>query len=154
MDLRLCYLFQDLADDHLERIVSMTKETSIEDGQRIITEGEEAIALYILKEGAVELMTTIEDDFEMPIAMLRNPGDCFGTASLISPCLYHLSARCASQGRVVVIGRSELKHLMVESHELGFCIMTNLAIHFLDRLKQTRQELKIHFRTLFRSMHP
>jgi hypothetical protein len=32
-------------------------------------------------------------------------------------------------------------------------ILANLAKHFLDRLKETRQELKIHFKTIFKSMH-
>jgi hypothetical protein len=32
-------------------------------------------------------------------------------------------------------------------------MMTNLAQHLLARLKETRQEVKIHFKTLFRSMH-
>jgi len=30
-------------------------------------------------------------------------------------------------------------------------MMTNLAAHFLDRLKETRQEVKMHFKTLLGS---
>jgi len=30
-------------------------------------------------------------------------------------------------------------------------LMTNLAAYFLERLKETRQEVKIHFRTLLMS---
>ncbi len=36
--------------------------------------------------------------------------------------------------------------------EMGFIIMSNLAKTFLDRLKETRQEVKIHFKTLFKVM--
>jgi hypothetical protein len=42
---------------------------------------------------------------------------------------------------------------MLEDHELGCTIMKNLAQHLLERLKETRQELKIHFKTLFKSSH-
>ena len=46
------------------------------------------------KEGAVELLTKVEEGFELPIAILRNPGDCTGTSSLVAPYLYSLSSRC------------------------------------------------------------
>jgi hypothetical protein len=41
----------------------------------------------------------------------------------------------------------------MEDCGLGFSVMTNLAQHLLDRLKETRQELKIHFKTIFKSIH-
>ncbi len=153
MDFRPCYLFQDMTDKRVNQIISMTKESRVETGQRIFTEGEEATALHILKEGAVELVTKIEDSFEMPIAILRNPGDCFGTTALVPPYLYSLSARCVAEGTVLILERSEFQRIIEEDHEVGCTIMTNLARHYLERLKETRQESKIHFKMLFRSMH-
>ena len=116
-------------------------------------EDERAEALFVVKDGAVELLTTVNDDFELPIAILRNPGDCTGTSSLVAPHEYSLSARCAENGTLFVIQKADLKHLMLEDHELGFTIMKNLAQHLLDRLKETRLELKIHFKTIFKSSH-
>ena len=153
MNFRPCYLFDDLTDKHVNQIISITREITVKKGQRIFTEDEEATALYIIEEGTVELMTKIEDDFEMPITILRNPGDCFGTSALIEPHIYSLSARCVADGALLGIERSALQQLMMKDHEVGCTIMRNLAQHYLDRLKQTRQELKIHFRTLFRSVH-
>jgi uncharacterized protein (DUF2235 family) len=43
--------------------------------------------------------------------------------------------------------------MMQKDHELGCTIMKNLAQHFLERLKETRQEVKIHFKTIFKSIH-
>ncbi|MBW2337598.1 MAG: hypothetical protein JRF47_12720, partial [Deltaproteobacteria bacterium] len=51
------------------------------------------------------------------------------------------------------ISREDLEKINDEDSALGCAIMKNLAQHLLDRLKETRQELKIHFKTLFRSMH-
>ncbi len=87
------------------------------------------------------------------MAILRNPGDCTGTSSLIVPYEYSLSARCAEDGTMLVIKRVDLQKLIMEDCGLGFTVMTNLAQHLLDRLKETRQELKIHFKTLFKSSH-
>jgi CRP-like cAMP-binding protein len=153
MNFRPCYLFKDLTDDQVNQIISITKEITVKKGQRIFTEDKEAAALYILKEGTVELMTKIEDNFEMPITILRNPGDCFGTSALIAPHVYSLSARCVAEGALFIIERSALQQLMMKDHEVGCTMMRNLAQHYLERLKQTRQELRIHFRTLFRSIH-
>lgn len=153
MDFRPCYLFQSLTDKRVKQIISVTKAFPVETGQCIFNEGEEATALHIVKEGAVELVTKIEDSFEMPIAILRNPGDCFGTTALIPPYLYSLSARCVSEGILLILERSEFQRIIEEDYEVGCTIMTNLAQHYLERLKETRQESKIYFKTVFRSLH-
>ena len=116
-------------------------------------EGQKAEALFVLKEGAVELLTTVNDDFELPIAILRNPGDFTGTSSLVPPYEYSLSSRCSEEGKILIIKQTDLKELMIEDHSLGCTIMKNLAQHFLERLKETRQEVKIHFKTIFKSIH-
>jgi CRP-like cAMP-binding protein len=148
-----CYLFQDLNDGRVNQILSMCQEIKVKKGQSIFTEGEEASALYIVKKGTVELMTKIEDVFDLPIAILRSPGDCFGTSALIPPYVYSLSARCVEEGGLLLLQQSDFRRLTEKDHEMGCIFMRNLAHHYLERLKQTRQELKIHFRTLFRSVH-
>jgi CRP-like cAMP-binding protein len=148
-----CYLFKGLSESQLQRLNTITKEAPIQKGQWLMHEDERAEALFVVKDGAVELLTTVNDDFELPIAILRNPGDCTGTSSLVAPHEYSLSARCAENGTLFVIQKADLKHLMLEDHELGCTIMKNLAQHLLDRLKETRLELKIHFKTLFKSSH-
>ena len=150
MRLCSCYLFQGLAEGRKNRVTSVIKEASMDIGQRIITEGNEALALYILKEGAVELMTIVENDFEMPVAILRNPGDCFGTPALLKPHIYSLSARCVEKGYLFTIKQSDLQEQMANDPTLGYLIMANLAGHFLERLKESRQELKVLFKTLLR----
>jgi CRP-like cAMP-binding protein len=121
-------------------------------------EGQKAEELFVLKKGAVELLTRVNDDlvnndFELPIAILRTPGDCSGTSSLVEPYIYSLSARCFEDSELLIIKHTDLKNLMLADHELGCTIMKNLAQHLLDRLKETRHELKIHFKTLFKSSH-
>jgi len=150
MELFTCYLFKGLTEDQKNRTNSVIKETSMDKGQRIFTEGDEALALYILKEGAVELMTIVENDFEMPVAILRNPGDCFGTPALVKPHVYSLSARCVEKGYLFTIKQSDLKEQIKNDPALGCMVMANLAGHFLERLKEARKELKVLFKTLLR----
>ena len=153
MDLRLCFLFKDLNQEQLDRISSMAKEIPVEKDQRILTGGDEASALHILKEGSVELMMKIENELELPIAILRKAGNCFGTSALIPTHLYSLSARCVKEGTLLIIDRSSMQQAITEDRDLGCIVMTNAARFYLERLKQARQELKIHFTTLLKAVH-
>jgi len=152
MDLFTGFLFKGLDQDQLAKIAAITREISMENGQKLFVEGEEAKNLYVLKEGAVELMTGVEQELQLPISMLRDPGDIFGSHALIAPHQYSLSARCEETGTLLSIERSSVKKLMVADRGLECMIMRNLAEHFLDRLRETRQELKTHFRILLKSM--
>ena len=149
-----CYVFKGLSDTRLQAVDAIAKEALIDKGQWLMHEGQKAETLFVLKNGSIELLTTVNGDFELPIAILRHPGDCTGTSALLEPYEYSLSARCVENGVIVIIQQADLKQLMQEDHELGSAIMKNLAQHFLDRLKETRQEMKIHFKTIFKSIHP
>ena len=150
MELCSCFLFKGLTEGQKSEVSSVIKEISMDSGQRIFTEGDEALTLYILKEGAVELITMVENDFELPVAILRNPGDCFGTPALLKPHKHSLTARCVEKGCLFTIKQSELQEQIKNDPELGCMIMTNLAAHFLERLKESRQEIKVHFKKLLR----
>ena len=151
--LHSCYLFKGLSESQFHSLSEITKQVRAQKGQFLMNEGRKAEELFVLKQGAVELLTTVNDDFELPISILRNPGDCTGTSSLIEPYEYSLSARCFEDSELLIIKQSDLKNLMLADHELGCSMMKNLAQHLLGRLKETRQELKIHFKTLFKSSH-
>jgi CRP-like cAMP-binding protein len=146
-----CYLFKGLSEPQLLRLSAITKEIQIQKGQFFMKEGQQAEELFVLKEGAVELLTKVEEGFELPIAIFRNPGDCTGTSSLVAPYVYSLNSRCVKDSKLIVVKKTALKELMQGDHELGCTIMRNLAQHLLNRLKETRQELKVHFKTIFRS---
>ena len=109
--------------------------------------------MFVLKAGAVELLTTVENDVELPITIIRTPGNCFGTSTLVPPHKYSLSARCVEEGKLLTIKKADLEKLIKQDLEVGHTILTNLAKHFLERLKETRQEIRIHFKTIFKSMH-
>lgn len=156
--LNSCYLFKGLSEPQFHGLSEISKQVRAKKGQFLMHEGQKAEELFVLKQGAIELLTKVNDDlvtddFELPIAILRNPGDCTGTSSLVEPHEYSLSARCFEDSELRVIQYTELKHLMQTDQELGCTMMKNLAQHLLDRLKETRQELKIHFKTLFKSSH-
>jgi len=153
MPLSSTYLFKGLSESRLQRLNDAAKELKVLKGQWLFQEGNSADRMYVLKSGAVEMLTRVNDEFELPVSIIRSPDRCFGTSSLVPPHQYSLSARCADDAVLFEIQWEDLQQLIREDNALGYTIMANLAQHLLDRLKETRQELKIHFKTLFRSMH-
>ena len=152
MQLSSCYLFQSLSESQLNNLYAISNETRIKKNQWLFREGESAEQMFVLQEGAVELLTAV-DEVELPIAIIRKPGNCFGTSTMVPPHQYSLSARGVEDGQLLALQKSDLENLIKQDHELGRVILVNLAKHFLDRLKETRQELKIHFKSIFKSMH-
>jgi CRP/FNR family cyclic AMP-dependent transcriptional regulator len=153
MEIYSGYLFKGLSKAQLGVVARIAKERAVEVGKEIFKEGEEAENLFVLKFGAVELTTTVEKGFELPIALLRTPSDILGSSALIPPFKYSLSARCAESSTLLTIGQTDMLGLMKEDHALERAVLMNLAEHFLDRLKETRDELKIHFKILLKSTH-
>jgi len=149
-----CRLFQGLSEPQLNLLSNITTEIQIQKGQWLMHEGQEAKEMFVVKEGAVELLSKIDDGFELPIAILRMPGSFTGISALVEPYIYSLSSRCVEDGKILVLERTELKKLMLENHELGCTMMKNLAQYLLERLKETRQEVKIHLKNLLKSIHP
>jgi len=151
MPLENCHLFRDLSPSRLERIHSLAEEKSVEKGAILYQEGTRAETVFFIKKGAVELWTRVNDRFELPVAIVREGGGCFGSAALVAPYRYNLTAKCVREVLLLTIPTEEIFQLIEEDRELGCIIMANLASHFLARLQETRKELKIHFSTIFRS---
>ena len=152
MQLSTSYLFQGLSKSQLNHLLTIGIETRIKKDQWLFREGQAAEQMFVLKVGAVELLTAV-DEVELPITIIKKPGNCFGTSAMVPPHQYSLSARCADDGSLLCIKMADLDALIKSDAELGHVILVNLARHFLDRLKETRQELKIHFKTIFKYMH-
>jgi CRP/FNR family transcriptional regulator, cyclic AMP receptor protein len=153
MELFTCYLCRGISGSQMQGLSGITREIDTRQNEWLFREGEQAEKVFVLKQGAVELLTTVDDRFELPISILRSPGDCFGSSAIIAPHIYSISARSATASQLFAIDQQGLLKLFQEDHELGYIVMTNLAEHLLDRLRETRQELKIHFRTLFETTH-
>jgi CRP-like cAMP-binding protein len=153
MQLSSCYLFKSLSEAQLDSLIAISNEARIRKDQWLFREDEAAEQMFVLKAGAVELLTTVENDIELPITIVRTPGNCFGTSTLVPPHKYSLSARGVEEGTLLTIKKADLEKLMKQDHEVAYAILTNLAKHFLERLKETRQEIRIHFKTIFKSIH-
>jgi len=148
-----CNVFQGISDAQLDRLTAIAVEARMEKGQWLFREDHAASQFYVLEKGAVELITLVNDKFELPVAILKTPGSGFGMAALIHEADYNVSARCVDAGTVHVIERLQLEKLISQDHALGCRLMANLAKHLFIRLRDARRELRAHFKSLFLLTH-
>ncbi len=151
MDLFRSYLFSGFDSGQLNAVRAIAVEMPMSNGQKIFSESEKDGRIFILKSGEVEMTTRVENGLELPISLLREPGDLFGVSALIQPYQYSLSARCATPGSLLYIERKRLEEIALKDPDFACKISSNLAAFFLGRLKETRNQLKIHFKTLLMS---
>lgn len=150
MDLPSCQLFEGFTELQNERLWALAEEIAVEKNEWLFREGDPGDRFYCIQGGAVELLTRMNGHMELPITILRKAGSHFGTSSLVVPHVYSLSARSFEKSVVWSFHRDRLMDQIRQDPELGFILMSNLAGTFLERLKETRQEVKIHFKTLFK----
>ncbi len=151
MPLSSCYLFSRLSEAQLKSVLAISREQTIQKGQWLFRENEEAQHFYLIKEGAVELLTVVDEHIEIPIAMVRTKNGCIGIGALVPPFRYSLSARAAHDSNLLVFKRGDLETLKKDDPGLVCIIMNNLAQKLLERLRESRQEMKIHFMRLVRA---
>jgi len=146
-----CYLFRRLSEPQLERVFAISRKQSIKKGKWLFHEDEKAGYFYLIEKGAIELLTVVNERIEIPISMVRAQNGCIGIGALVPPFRYSLSARAARDSNLLVFKREELQRLKKDDPGLVCIMMNNLAEKLMERLKETRQELKIHFMNLVRS---
>ena len=151
MPLSSCFLFGRLSEPQLERVRAISQNKKIQKGQWLFREDEEAQHFYLIREGAIELLTIVDEKIEIPISMVRTNNGCIGIGALVAPFRYSLSARAAQDSNLLVFKREDLEALKQEDPGLVCIMMNNLAQKLLERLKETRKEVKIHFMNLVRS---
>jgi signal-transduction protein with cAMP-binding, CBS, and nucleotidyltransferase domain len=87
MQFSSCYLFQGLSESELNQVIAIGGEIPIIRDQWLYRENSPAEHIFILENGAVELITTVDDVVELPTAIKRQAGSCFGIAALVPPHL-------------------------------------------------------------------
>lgn len=147
-----CFAFKGFSEQQTQSLAAIAREAASLKGRVLFQEGRPARLLYCLKKGEIELLTKVDETLELPITLLRSEGQFFGTSALIEPHVYSLSARCKTDCVFYTINQEDLTSLGRSDPDLGFIIMTHLAKTYLDRLTETRRELKTHFKTIFKAM--
>ena len=136
--LKKAELFRNLNDPHLDALLSQSSVQSFTEGKTIFRQGEEAIRLYVLIEGAIDLTVKAQDQIDFMTSKIEKEGAVFGTPSLMEPFRYNVTATCLKSTKVLVLEAGQLKRMMEDDPRMGMEIMRKLASIYFNRLNELR----------------
>jgi CRP-like cAMP-binding protein len=131
-------LFETLTGSQLNDLLSQSLIKSYPEGDTIFLQGEEATHLYILINGSVDLTVRAQEKIDFMTSKIEKDGAVFGTASLMEPFRYNVSAICLKPSEVLVLDANLIKKRMEEDPKMGIEIMKRLASIYFNRLNQLR----------------
>lgn len=130
----------------LHEVAMITEEREIESGVVLFSAEEAADALYLLREGSVELHYTVTDERGMEkrqdfLVGMINPGEMFGISALIRPYVYTTGAQTSDASRILEIDAQELRALCERDKDMAAEWQRHIAEVTLERLNYTRIQL-------------
>jgi len=133
--------FQELSDEHFQKICAITHLVRVDKDTTIFAEGEQDENLYIVLEGrvAIEIYSPVRGRIRIFTA---EPLDVVGWSS-VTPVVRQrtASARAVLDSRLAAIDGLALRQLCDDDCELGYKIMRRIANVVAARLMVTRLQL-------------
>jgi CRP/FNR family cyclic AMP-dependent transcriptional regulator len=144
--LRRYPFFAGLTDSQLKAVANLAQESHYPTGSTIFEECHVASHLFILLEGSVELYYRSQEEF-YPTSVKEffvgeiNPGEAFGTSSMIPPYELNATARTPIESRFIEINSTELLKLMAQDLELANILLLQVIKTLQDRMGSLRIQL-------------
>ena len=133
-------IFGGLPNAVLARIIDLAREVHVAPGGLVFSEGEPARAMFIVREGELEICKRGRDGSEFCLAMLQR-GDCVGEMSLIDIQPRSASARAVSEATLCVLDQQEIAKLYQTDLETYTLLVLNIAREISRRLRRADQVL-------------
>jgi CRP-like cAMP-binding protein len=132
-------LFENLEEAQLKALWSNAQVESIPEGKTIFRQGDEAIYLYILIEGVVDLTVKTGEKMDFMTSKIEKQGAIFGMPSLLEPFRYNVTAISLKPSKVLTIKADSMRENMEMDPKMGMEIMKKLASIYFNRLNEMRQ---------------
>src|SRR5512141_1598163 len=140
-ELRKIPWFQELKEDHIRKIASISTIRHMKAGEIIFREGDTHESVYIVIEGRVGLEMFVPHRGKVRF-YTAEPWEVFGWSS-ITPNVHVRTAGATAvlDGAVLRIDAQKLEQACDADHTLGYLVMRRLARVVAGRLQVTRLQL-------------
>jgi CRP/FNR family transcriptional regulator, cyclic AMP receptor protein len=139
-ELKCCSIFDDLNDRELEEVAKLGTIEKRSAGSRIIAEGTNAGALYMLKEGRVAVRMSSRDGHEVLIDEL-GPGNVFGWSAVLDEQRFKAAIWALEDCTIIVMDGDRLRRLFDANNHIGYRVVRMIAGVTADRLEKLRARL-------------
>jgi CRP-like cAMP-binding protein len=133
-------VFRGLADEHLDLIAGCALMRVYGDGEKLMTENEQANTFFAIRHGTVALETYVPQRGAVMIETLHG-GDILGWSWLFPPYRTMFDARALGVVRTVAFDAACLRGKCEQDTRLGYTLMQRFAEVMVQRLQATRLRL-------------
>lgn len=128
-------LFEGLTQGDLRRLARILHERTYRDGEYIFEEGKPGTAMYIVRDGLVEIVRRNRNGEEVPLVTLEPPATLEELAVVGADVVHWTSGRARGPASLVGIGRPDLDALGLNFPILANKILKKLAYIIAMRLQ-------------------
>ncbi len=136
-------IFQGLNHEQLGEIIKFCEEAHFPAGSKLFKQGEDAVYLWIVIEGQVDLryeVTGSSPSEGSTISSISEAG-AFGWSSFTSPNKYRLSGYCAGKPcKLIKVDREGLRQLFEKDPDMGYAVISNVATLVGTRFHEFQEE--------------
>jgi CRP/FNR family cyclic AMP-dependent transcriptional regulator len=126
-------LFQGLSDDEIKQVLNIGLVKVCDPGDIVFKAGDEAIHIYIVEEGKLEIQTP-----EKQAVYTASAGDILGWSTLMLPYKRTASAVTKEKARVVIIDQAKLQEFCEKNASVGYKITRNVGRLIATRMRTAK----------------
>jgi CRP-like cAMP-binding protein len=142
------FLFQDLEDDELRRLLRLARHSCHAEGQVIIQEGAPGDSMFIMVSGEVEitkrLTLALDEDTPKERVMIRlkaEDGVTFGEMALLEDEVRSATVTALTDCALLEIKRDDFLNFIHENHHTASKILLRLAQMLSRHLRKTNSDV-------------
>ena len=131
---------RDLTAERRAQVLALSVRRDYPAGSQIFAEGGTNRELHLIESGHVRLEMHVPGRGGVPILSL-GPGDVLAWSAVLGSGVMTASAVALEPVRTLAVAGEALTRLCEADHELGYCVMRQLALELCRRLVATRLQL-------------
>ncbi len=132
-------LFAGFSRTHLKHLMKIIHNRLYAPNEYVFYQGDPGIALYIIREGEVEISLSTEDNMNIGLTRLSR-GDFFGEMALLDNDVRSASAVSLKESKLAVIFKPDLDHFIERYPRIGINVMKGLTEILATRLRAVNND--------------
>jgi CRP-like cAMP-binding protein len=147
--LKYVFVLQGLGEDQIKTFLTIARKVCFKKGDTILREGEEGDAMYIIRDGKVEVSKTLTMKMEGMAyqkqekaisQMSEDDHMAFGEFALLEEKVRSASITCLTDCTFYEIERKDFLELAERDFEIGYRIVNNIARMLCTRLRRANED--------------
>jgi len=147
--LKNIYLFKDMTNDELKKVVKICERREAMPGQDIFITGQPAKSFFVIQQGTVKIIKTTSKGDDLQLTTLATGGH-FGEMPYLSGDARSATAQATETSYLIEIPFENLKNLLNEDVHISDKFHRALARFLAQRLKNTTGDLSQAKETLLK----